>query len=69
MVNFKTKVLDFAIDQINEHTDIKASYEQHKEGRSITGFTFTFKEKSKPKVKPMKYREMKQQATYSALVD
>lgn len=51
MVNFKTKVLDFAIDQINEHTDIKASYEQHKEGRSITGFTFTFKEKSKPKVK------------------
>ena len=51
MVNFKTKVLDFAIDQINEHTDIKASYEQHKEGRSITGFTFTFKEKSKPKAK------------------
>ena len=51
MVNFKTKVLDFAINQINEHTDIKASYEQHKEGRSITGFTFTFKEKSKPKAK------------------
>ena len=51
MVNFKKKVLDFAINQINEHTDIKASYEQHKEGRSITGFTFTFKEKSKPKAK------------------
>lgn len=51
MVNFKKKVLDFAIDQINEHTDIKASYEQHKEGRSITGFTFTFKEKPKPKAK------------------
>ena len=51
MVNFKTKVLDFAIDQINEHTDIKASYEQHKEGRSITGFTFVFKPKPKPKAK------------------
>ena len=51
MVNFKTKVLDFAIDQINEHTDIKASYEQHKEGRSITGFTFTFKRKIKAKSK------------------
>ena len=51
MVNFKTKVLDFAIDQINEHTDIKATYEQHKEGRSITGFTFTFKPKQKPKAK------------------
>ena len=51
MVNFKTKVLDFAIDQINEHTDIKASYEQHKQGRSITGFTFSFKQKPKPKAK------------------
>ena len=51
MVNFKKKVLDFAIDQINEHTDIKASYNQHKEGRSIVGFTFTFKEKPKPKAK------------------
>ena len=44
MSNFKDKVLDVAIDQINEHTDIKASYEQHKEGRTITGFTFTFKQ-------------------------
>ena len=51
MVNFKKKVLDFAINQINEHTDIKASYEQHKQGRSITGFTFSFKQKPKPKVK------------------
>lgn len=51
MSNFKDKVLDVAIDQINEHTDIKASYEQHKEGRSITGFTFTFKPKQKPKAK------------------
>ncbi|MDT0478162.1 RepB family plasmid replication initiator protein, partial [Streptomyces sp. DSM 41014] len=51
MSNFKDKVLDVAINQINEHTDIKASYEQHKEGRSITGFTFTFKPKQKPKAK------------------
>ena len=49
MVNFKTKVLDFAVDQINKHTDIKASYEQHKQGRKITGFTFTFKPKPKAK--------------------
>jgi plasmid replication initiation protein len=51
MSNFKAKVIDVAINQINEHTDIKASYNQHKEGRSITGFTFTFKEKPKPKAK------------------
>lgn len=49
MVNFKSRVLDTAIDQINEHTDIKAEYEQHKKGRSIVGFSFSFKQKTKPK--------------------
>lgn len=49
MDNFKRKVLDIAIEQINEHTDIIAEYEQHKQGRTITGFTFKFKQKDKPK--------------------
>ena len=40
--NFKRKVLDFAIKQVNESTDITASYEQHKRGRTIAGFSFTF---------------------------
>ena len=45
MSNFKKYVLDFAIEQINRYTDITAKYEQHKRGRTITGFTFTFKPK------------------------
>ena len=49
MNNFKAKVLDRAIKQINEHTDITASYKQHKAGKVITGFTFTFKQKKAPK--------------------
>lgn len=48
MGNFKARVLDAAVKQINEHTDIKATYEQHKTGRTITGFSFKFKQKSKP---------------------
>lgn len=48
MCTFKKFVLDLAVDQINEHTDIKLSYEQHKSGRSITGFSFKFKQKIKP---------------------
>lgn len=40
--NFKRKVLDFAIKQVNEHTDIVAEYQQHKRGRTISGFSFTF---------------------------
>ena len=47
---FKRRVLDLAITQINQHTDITAEYEQHKQGRVITGFTFKFKVK-KDKVK------------------
>ncbi|MGP5182044.1 replication initiation protein RepM [Psychrobacter cibarius] len=42
---FKRRVLDLAITQINKHTDITAEYEQHKQGRVITGFTFKFKVK------------------------
>ena len=46
MCNFKAKVLDLAVSQINEHTDITVKYEQVKQGRNITGFTFTFKQKA-----------------------
>ena len=47
MNNFKAKVLDLAVSQINEHTDITVKYEQVKQGRNITGFKFTFKQKAK----------------------
>ena len=47
--NFKRKILDFSISQINEHTDILVGYEQHKAGRVITGFSFTFTQKKQPK--------------------
>ena len=45
MNNFKNRVLEPAIKQINEHTDITVKYEQHKTGRTITGFSFSFKQK------------------------
>ena len=47
MERFKTSVLELAIKQINEHTDIIVKYEQHKRGRSISGFSFNFKQKKK----------------------
>ncbi len=43
----KHSVLELALKQINEHTDITATYEQHKKGRTITGFSFKFKQKKK----------------------
>ena len=49
MHHFKARVLEPAIKQINEHTDITASYEQHKRGRTISGFSFRFKQKQQAK--------------------
>ncbi|TLU12729.1 RepB family plasmid replication initiator protein, partial [Acinetobacter baumannii] len=43
--DLKKRVLEPALEQINEHTDIIANYEQHKKGRVITGFSFKFKQK------------------------
>jgi hypothetical protein len=45
MGNFKNRVLDHAIKEINDNTNITASYEQHKEGRNIVAFTFKIKVK------------------------
>lgn len=49
MHNFKSRVLEPAIKQINENTDITVKVEQHKTGRSITGFSFKFKPKPQAK--------------------
>ena len=40
MSDFKKRVLEPSIKQINEHTDITVTYEQHKKGRLISGFSF-----------------------------
>lgn len=47
MAHLKERVLELSIKQINEHTDICVKYEQHKRGRSISGFSFSFKQKKK----------------------
>ena len=49
MHNFKKRVLEPSIQQINEHTDITVTYEQHKKGRVISGFSFRFKQKQEAK--------------------
>lgn len=48
MSDLKRRVIDPAIKQINEFTDITVTYEQQKSGRTITGFEFKFKLKNQP---------------------
>ncbi len=51
MGNFKDRVLNLAIAQVNEHTDINVKCEQHKRGRNISGFSFSFKQKKATPIK------------------
>src|SRR5690606_3732808 len=46
---FKRRVLEVALQQINDFSDIEAEYHQHKKGRSVSGFSFSFKLKEEEK--------------------
>jgi len=55
--DLKKYVIDLAVDQINEHSDIAVSYTQRKTGRTISHLIFDIKAKPEPKkiaVKPKK---------------
>ena len=54
IAHLKERVIEHSIKQINEHTDITATYEQHKKGRTITGFSFKFKQKKKTELETPK---------------
>lgn len=55
MHHFKARVLDVALTQINASTNILANYEQHKAGRKITGFSFSFSYKKDAQVIESQY--------------
>lgn len=46
MTDFKKRVLDLAVNEINEKTDIKVSYTQEKNGTKIIGFKFKVNKKA-----------------------
>lgn len=52
--DLKKWVIDPAVAQINEHSDIRLKYDQRKSGRVITHLQFTFIPKQEPKPKPTK---------------
>jgi plasmid replication initiation protein len=54
VADFKKWVIDIAIAQINEHSDIDVSYTQRKTGRSITHLDFKIKLKASVKLRVKK---------------
>ncbi len=47
MSDFKKRVLELSLKQINTKTDLSATYTQRKQGRIIVGFRFEFERKQK----------------------
>ena len=68
MNNFKSRVLEPALKQINEHTDITVTYEQHKKGRTISGFSFRFKQKQQA-IKAEKNRDPNTTDLFTQMTD
>jgi plasmid replication initiation protein len=50
LFDLKKRVIDVAVKQINEHSDLRVSYTQRKAGRAVTHLIFDIK--SKPEAKP-----------------
>lgn len=67
--NFKARVLQASINEINKKTAITLSYEQHKQGRKIVGFTFTIKHKAFAKPKKSKKNTNKDPSTQDMFDD
>lgn len=45
---FRTRVLDLALRQINDNTNLEVSYEPVMQGRAVVGFEFRIQEKASP---------------------
>ncbi len=55
LMDFKRRVIETAVAQINEHSDLKVSYGQRKTGRVVSHLEFTFSAKQpRPEAKPAK---------------
>lgn len=52
MDNFKSRVLEPAISDINQHSNLNVSWVQRKSGRNVTHLIFSFSEKSSSKPTP-----------------
>jgi plasmid replication initiation protein len=57
LCDFKKRVIDVALSQINEYSDLNASYSQRKTGRNVTHLIFTFSPKEEPKPKKARTRK------------
>ena len=69
MSDFKKRVLEPAIEQINKETDITVKYDQHKTGRVVSGFEFKFKIKGEAASKKTTTQKKKVEELFCKISD
>ena len=57
LFDFKKWVIDVALSQINEYSDLNVSYDPRKTGRNVTHLIFTFSPKEEPRPKKGRARK------------
>ena len=67
--DFKKRVIEPAIKEINEKTPMQISYEQKKKGKTIVGIVLNFKEKPKKESKPTVKNPVRDPNTHDFFID
>lgn len=60
LCDFKRRVLDHAVKEINEKTDLQVSYTPNKSGRNVVGYDFKVLEKPKRKAAAKEFDQFKE---------
>lgn len=69
--NFKSRVLDFSMNEINQNTELKVEYEENKIGKSVNSLNFRIRKIDKPKIESVAndLKEVKQNRGVNAVED
>ena len=69
--NFKSRVLDFSMGEINQNTELKVEYEENKIGKSVNSLDFRIPKVDKSKVELVDndFKEVKQNRGVNAVED
>ena len=69
--NFKSRVSDFSINEINKNTELNVEYEENKIGKSVNSLDFRIPKIDKPKIQLVAndFKEVKQNSGVSAVED
>ncbi len=69
--NFKSRVLNFSMNELNQNTELNVEYEENKIGKSVNSLDFRIRKIDKPKIESIAndFKEVKHNKGISAVED